>query len=317
MASEAVALSVVVPVFDEEEGLPTLYERLTQALTPLQIRYEVLLVDDGSRDRSWSIIEELHRKDLRVRGIRLSRNFGHQTAITAGVDLARGAAVGVMDADLQDPPEVLVEMWRRLLEGHDVVYAQRRRRAGEALFKRATAALFYRVVRTITSIDIPVDTGDFRVMSRRAVEGLKQIRERHRFMRGLVSWVGLRQLAFPYDRAARVAGTTKFPVRKMVSFAADAIASFSIAPLRLATGFGFLVSAAAFLYAGYAIYLKVVRNISLPGWASLMVAVVFLGGVQLLCLGIIGEYLGRVYDEVKARPLYVLDTIHADEQSDG
>lgn len=300
------ALSVVVPIFEEEQVLPVLHERLDAVLRAAGISYELVLVDDGSRDRSWELICAMREKSAAITAVRLSRNFGHQVAITAGLDVAAGAAVAIMDADLQDPPEVLLEMLARLNEGADIVYGQRTRRDGETAFKRFTASAFYRVIRTLTTVDIPADTGDFRVMSRRAIEAFKASRERHRFVRGMVAWLGFEQAAVPYERAARHAGVTKYPLRKMLAFALDAVISFSISPLRIATGFGLLVSLASFAYALYAIYLKIVLDISLPGWASLMVAVVFLGGVQLFCLGIVGEYLGRVYDEVKQRPLYLV-----------
>lgn len=301
-----ITLSVVVPVFNEAEVLPELYARLTTVLEGIGEPYEIVLVNDGSRDGSLELLHHLRDKDPRVTVVALSRNFGHQLAITAGLDHARGDAVVVMDADLQDPPEVLPRMVERWRQGFQVVYGARTRRHGEGLFKRGTAAVFYRVIRKLTAIDIPTDTGDFRLMDRRAVEALRSMHERNRFVRGMVPWLGFKTAAVEYERSPRAAGETKYPIHKMVRFALDAIFSFSIAPLRLATVFGFAVSAAAFAYAAWAIYLKVGRNVSLPGWASLMVAVVFLGGVQLISLGIIGEYVGRVYDEVKGRPLYVV-----------
>jgi dolichol-phosphate mannosyltransferase len=298
--------SLVIPVFNEEEVLPELYRRVTQVMVAAETSYELVLIDDGSSDKTWEIMQRLRASDERVSLVRLSRNFGHQIALTAGLEHARGETVVVLDADLQDPPELIprmLELWR---EGHDVVYGLRTRREGEGLFKRSTAAIFYRLIGRLTSVHIPADTGDFRLMSRPVVEALKRVRERNRFVRGLVAWVGFRQVALPYERAHRAAGETKYPFSKMLRFAVDAIISFSILPLRLATGFGFLVSFFSFAYAAHAVYLKVVTGESLPGWASLMVGIAFLGGVQLLCLGIVGEYLGRIYDEVKARPLYLL-----------
>jgi dolichol-phosphate mannosyltransferase len=303
---DAIEVSIVVPVFNEEEVLPALYDRVSGVMARSGASWELLLVDDGSRDRSLETMRELRARDPRVSVLELSRNFGHQVAISAGLDHARGAAVVVMDADLQDPPEVVLDMIARWREGCDVVYGRRRARHGERPFKRATAAAFYRLIRALTSVDIPADTGDFRLMSRRAVEALRRLRERNRFVRGLSAWVGFRQVSVEYDRAPRLAGETKYPLRKMVRFASDAIVSFSITPLRVATAFGFAVSFASFAYAAYAVYLKIVTGESLPGWASLMVAVVFLGGVQLLCLGILGEYVGRIFEEVKARPLYLV-----------
>lgn len=299
-------LSIVIPVYNEEESLPALAERLSAVFGGAALDYELVLVNDGSRDRSWSIMCALRERDPRITLVDLARNFGHQVAITAGMDCARGSAVAVMDADLQDPPEVVLAMLARIREGYDVAYGQRTVRQGETVFKRASAALFYRMLQRLTSVDIPLDTGDFRVLSRRAVEVLGAMREKHRFVRGMVAWLGFRQIAVPYDRAARHAGVTKYPLRKMLRFALDATISFSLVPLRLATWTGFLTALGCLGYAGYAVWAKLVGGVELPGWASLMVAVLFLGAVQLVCLGIIGEYLGRIYEEVKGRPLYVI-----------
>jgi polyisoprenyl-phosphate glycosyltransferase len=299
------AVSVVVPIFDEEPIVELLHRRVLETMERSGETWELVLVDDGSRDGSWEKMKALAALDARIVLVRLSRNFGHQLASTAGVDAALGEAVVLMDADLQDPPEVILEMVARWREGYDVVYGRRTSRRGESLFKRATAAAFYRIIRRLTSIDIPADTGDFRLMSRRVVEVLKGFRERNRFLRGMVAWIGWRQAAVPYERAERAAGKTKYPVRKMARFAADAIFSFSFAPLRLATGLGLAVSTLSFAYAVYAVLARAFGWGTVQGWASLMVAVVFLGGVQLVSLGIIGEYVGRIYDEVKRRPLYV------------
>jgi len=298
-------LSVVVPVFNEEENIPELYRRLLPVLEGCVSSFEVLFVDDGSRDRSWELVRDLAGRDGRVRGLKFSRNFGHQMAFAAGLEHARGEAVVIMDADLQDPPEVIPELVARFREGWDVVYAQRRRREGESAFKLLTAKAFYRLLRRITPVDIPLDTGDFRLMSRRAVEAFRRLGERHRFTRGLVAWLGFRQTGVLYDRAARHAGDTKYPLRKMMRFAIDAITSFSHVPLQLATWLGFAVSAFAFAYILVVLVLKVV-GISWPGYTSLMAAILFLGGVQLVMIGLLGEYLGRVYDEVKRRPLYLV-----------
>lgn len=306
-------LSVVVPAYNEEDSLETLHRRVTEVLDRTGEPFELVLVDDGSRDRTWERMRELQARDPRVVLVRLSRNFGHQIAVTAGIDAARGQAVVLMDADLQDPPEVVPEMLARWREGNDVVYGRRTRRLGETWFKRATAAAFYRLIGRLTSVDIPADTGDFRLMSRRVVEVMKQLRERNRFVRGMVAWVGYRQTAVEYERAERLAGETKYPLRKMVRFAMDAIVSFSFAPLRLATGLGLVVSAFSFAYAVYAVLARVFAWDVVHGWASLIVAVLFLGGVQLVCLGIIGEYVGRIYDEAKRRPLYIADVERAGE----
>jgi dolichol-phosphate mannosyltransferase len=300
-------LSIVVPVLNEGKAIRECHRRLVTVLEGVGATFELIFVDDGSVDDSLSLLRAIRTSDGRVGVISLSRNFGHQVAITAGIDHARGEAVVVMDADLQDPPELIPEMIQRWHEGADVVYGSRVGRRGESVFKRATASLFYRIIRGLTTVDIPKNTGDFRLMSRRAVDVFRAMRERHRFVRGMVPWLGFRQVPVPYERVPRYAGETKFPLSKMMRFAADAIFSFSLAPLQVATLLGSAVSIASFLYAGIAVYLRVVTGQAIPGWASLMVAVVFLGGVQLLSLGVIGEYLGRIYDEVKARPLYVVN----------
>jgi len=244
--------------------------------------------------------------DDRVRVVDLSRNFGHQIAITAGMDYARGQAIVIIDADLQDPPEVIAKLVARWREGYQVVYAVREHRMGETIFKKLTAAAFYRLIRRITNVDIPVDTGDFRLMDRAVVDSLKRIREKHRFVRGLVSWVGFRQTGVEYVRQERFAGETKYPLRKMLKFAFDGITSFSFMPLQMATYLGFGVSAMAFLAICWVLVEALVFHQTVPGWSSLMVAVLFLGGIQLLTIGLIGEYVGRIYDEVKQRPLYLV-----------
>jgi len=300
-------ISVVLPVFNEARVLPTLYTRLSDVLKALNEPYEILFVDDGSRDESLSCLKSLRAADATIKIISLSRNFGHQTAITCGLDHASGDAVILMDADLQDPPEViprLIEKWRG---GHDVVYAVREKRRGEGLFKRGTAALFYRLLRRLTQVDIPLDAGDFRLLSRRAVNAVRSSRERNRFVRGLVSWVGYRQTGITFTREERSVGETKYPFRKMLKFALDGITAFSFVPLQVATYLGLGISFFSFLYIAYAIYLKLFTDRTVPGWTSLMVAVLFLGGVQLIALGTIGEYIGRVYEEVKQRPLYLVD----------
>jgi len=303
--SEGPELTVVVPAFNEEESIRPMYKRLTAALDEVVHGFEIVFVDDGSRDATWEIISEVAEEDPRVRGIRFARNFGHQAALTAGVDAARGTAVVIIDADLQDPPEVVPELVARWREGYEVVYAQREEREGETWFKRTTAALFYRLLRAITNVDIPVDTGDFRLMGPRVVEAFRALPERNRFIRGLVSWLGFPQAAVSYRRQARLAGETKYPLKKMVRFALDGITSFSFFPLRLATWTGFAVSALAFIYIAVVILLKAL-GINWPGYTSIMASILFIGGVQLIMIGILGEYLGRVFDEVKKRPLYLV-----------
>ncbi|MEJ2581235.1 MAG: glycosyltransferase family 2 protein [Acidobacteriota bacterium] len=305
MKSDQPELSVVIPVYNEEINILPMYERLLVVLDGQVSGLEIIYIDDGSSDSSWEKISELAARDPRVRGLRFARNFGHQAALTAGVDTARGSAVVIIDGDLQDPPEVIPEMVDLWREGSEVVYGQREEREGETWFKLATAKIFYRLLRGITPVEIPVDTGDFRLMGPRAVEAFRAMPERNRFIRGLVSWIGFRQSAVMYRRQAREAGETKFPVRKMLRFALDGITSFSFFPLRLATWTGFAVSVFAFLYIVVVLVLKA-TGINWPGYTSLMASILFLGGVQLLMIGIMGEYLARIFDEVKRRPLYLV-----------
>ena len=309
-----VKLSVVIPTYNEESILPELYRRLTKVLENVGESYEVIYVNDGSTDKSLDIMKTFHSKNKRIKVLDLSRNFGHQIAITAGCDYARGEAVIVMDADLQDPPEVIPQLIKKWREGYDVVYAVREKREGEGYFKRVTASLFYRLIRKITDVEIPQDAGDFRLMSRRAIDGLKLTRERHRFVRGLVSWIGFNQTGVKFIREARYAGETKYPLKKMLKFALDGITSFSFMPLQLGVWAGLFVSLLSFLYALYAILVKILTNTPVSGWTSLMVAILFLGGVHLLTLGLIGEYIGRIYDEVKQRPLYLVKEFLCEEE---
>jgi dolichol-phosphate mannosyltransferase len=312
--SDGITISIVIPVYNEVEVLPVLYHRLTRVMEGLGESYEIIFVNDGSDDGSLPLLRDLRAGDERVKLLGLSRNFGHQLAITAGLDHSSGQAVVVLDADLQDPPEVipqLVEQWRK---GYDIIFAVREKRRGEGPFKRATAALFYRLLRRLTSTDIPVDAGDFRLMSRKAVDTLKSIRERSRFIRGLAGWIGFRQTSVPYVRDVRYAGTTKYPLKQMVRFAFNGLMAFSSMPLQLASYLGFVVSSVSFVYMAYAVWLKLFTDRTILGWTSVMVAVLFLGGVQLLCLGIVGEYLGRIYEEVKQRPLYIIDEVDGLDQ---
>jgi polyisoprenyl-phosphate glycosyltransferase len=299
-------LSVVVPVFNEEESLSELHTRLEAALAGKVACYEIVFVDDGSRDGSWAQICALSERDTRVRGVRFSRNFGHQMAFTAGLDHAHGQAIVIMDADLQDPPEVIPELVARWREGYEVVYAQRAKREGETVFKLITAAGFYRVLRTLTNVNIPIDTGDFRLMDRKAVDAYRRIREHHRLTRGLVSWLGFRQVGVSYLRAPRFAGETKYPLKKMLRLASDGITSFSYLPLQLATWAGVLTVLVALASIAVSVGSRLLGYYWTPEaiWVSLLAG---LGGIQLLGLGLIGEYLGRVYDEVRGRPLYLVD----------
>jgi glycosyltransferase involved in cell wall biosynthesis len=301
-------LSLVIPIFNEEEILPELGRRLKELLADLpQVAesWEVVLVNDGSLDRSLEMLKELARDDPRFKVLSFSRNFGHQIAITAGIDRAEGDAVVIMDADLQDPPEVVRDMVAAWQEGNDVVYGVRRSRRGETWFKKATAAVYYRLLGTLLGVSIPVDTGDFRLMARPVVIALRALRERHRFVRGMVAWLGFRQAAVYYDRAPRFAGTTKYPVRKMVRFAVDGITSFSVFPLRLATWLGGLAGLVAVATGAWAFYVKFYAYGVVPGWTTLMMFIAFGSSVQLFVIGIVGEYLGRIYEEIKRRPLYI------------
>ncbi|MGQ9496180.1 MAG: glycosyltransferase family 2 protein [Thermoanaerobaculaceae bacterium] len=300
-----VELSVVVPVYNEEETLHELARRLRQVLEGLVATWEILFVDDGSRDRSWEIILQLAQEEPRIRGLRFSRNFGHQMAFFAGIEHAKGDAVVIMDGDLQDPPELIPELLAKHRQGYEVVYAVRAARHGETLFKKLTAKIFYRLFARLTSLNLPLDTGDFRLMGKRAVEAFKRLPERHRFTRGLVTWLGFSQVGVAYERAPRYAGTSKYPLRKMLRLAFDAVTSFSHAPLQVATGLGFLVSGFAFVYIVVALAFKL-AGVFRPGYTSLMAAILFLGGVQLVMVGLLGEYVGRIYDEVKRRPLYLV-----------
>jgi dolichol-phosphate mannosyltransferase len=299
--------SIVAPVFNEEETLPEFYRRTRAVMDQLDGDCELILVFDGSRDRSPEIGRELRAQDPRVKLIIFSRNFGHQIAISAGIDYAEGDAVAILDSDLQDPPEVILELVKKWKEGYELVYAQRAKRKGETFFKLFTATFFYRLIRRLASIDIPPDTGDFRLIDRKVVLALRRLREHHRFMRGLSVWVGFKQTGVLYERQERFAGTTQYPLRKMIKFATDAITGFSYIPLQLATTIGLWISGLALISIPVVAILRFeYGNEFFGGQATTLISVLFLGGVQLIFLGIIGEYLGRIYDEVKNRPLYIV-----------
>jgi polyisoprenyl-phosphate glycosyltransferase len=301
-------ISVVVPLYNEALVVRETYQRLTEVLEGSQLDYEIIMVNDGSSDETPLIAKELCQKDSRIKLISFSRNFGHQIAITAGMDRASGQIVVIIDADLQDPPEVIIEMIKIWREGYQVVYGVRNKRKGESLFKLITAAMFYRVLRITTPVDIPVDTGDFRLMDRKVVEQLKQMRERSRFVRGMVSWIGFKQGKVEYTRENRLKGETKYPFKKMLKFAIDGILSFSQMPLKFSSAFGFLCSLISFLFIIYGFLGKYLYpETTIPGWTSIFVASLFLGGVQLMSIGILGEYIGRMYDEIKGRPLYITE----------
>ncbi len=305
--------SVVVPVYDEADGIDEFHARCSAAMTALGAPYEILYVDDGSRDGSWQRLEALRERDRAVRLVRLSRNFGHQIAISAGIAQTAGETVCVIDADLQDPPEVIAELVARWREGADIVYAVRRERRAESRFKTASAAAFYRFMRWLSEVDIPVDAGDFRLLSRRAADALTAMPEHDRYVRGMVAWLGFTTAEVGYVRNARYAGETKYPLTRMVRLALDGIMAFSVRPLRLATLAGFVVSASAFVAAVALIVLRLTGHLSVvQGWTSLAVLVLLLAGVQLITVGVLGEYVGRIYNEVRRRPLYLVR--HTDER---
>ena len=303
-------VSIVVPIFNEIDVIDACYERLSTVLKSLDgFEYELVFVDDGSTDTSHSRLLELQAKDKRLKVIHFSRNFGHQIAITAGVDMVNGDAIVVIDADLQDPPEIIPDMIEKWQDGYDVVYGVRRKRAGESRIKRGTAAFFYRMLRRFTNIEIPVDVGDFRLISSRAAVQMRQLREKDRFVRGLVSWIGFPQIGVAYDRDERYAGSTKYPFRKMLKFAIDGITSFSSVPLKLASWLGYIASLFAFIYL-LSVFIQKMMGHTVEGWATIMVAMLLLGSVQLICIGIIGEYIGRIFNETKCRPMYVIESIN-------
>ncbi len=299
-------ISIIAPIYNEIDNLDKLYERISQTMDASGESWELILVDDGSKDGSTEKIRQYAQKDPRVRAVIFARNFGHQIAVTAGLDYARGQAVVIIDADLQDPPEVITELIAKWREGFEVVYAVRAEREGESWFKLVTASLFYRLIYRITDVNIPLDTGDFRLIDRKVVDILCQMRERHRFLRGMASWVGFRQVGVTYKRAARFAGSTKYPLKKMVKFASDAITGFSYFPLQVATYMGFISAGLSILAIPVVIALRLAGSQAFFGQATTLIAVLFLGGVQLISLGILGEYIGRLYDEARGRPLYIV-----------
>ncbi len=301
------SISLLVPCYNEQEALLQSYQRIKKSIEILPYKFEIVFVDDGSKDDTWNIIKKIAAGDKAVKALLLSRNFGKEAAMSAGLRECTGDAVIILDADLQDPPELisaLVDIW--LSEKADVVYGQRRTRTGDTWMKRATAAAFYKTIRFVSDVDIPENTGDFRLMNRRATDAVLQLGEKHRFMKGLFAWIGYKQVAFHYDREARIAGTTKLNYRKLMHLAMEGITGFSTTPLRIATLVGFLVSLFAFMFGGWIILKTLMDGRDVPGYASLMVVVSFLSGVQLLSIGIMGEYIGRIFGETKNRSLYFI-----------
>jgi polyisoprenyl-phosphate glycosyltransferase len=309
MFREKLKLSIVVPVYNEEESLEETFRRLHQLRAKLsdELDSEFIFVDDRSTDGSSAILARLARENSHVKVVTFSRNFGHQIAITAGLDHAKGDYIAIIDADLQDPPELIEDMYRLARKGYDVVYGQRRSRTGESWFKKITAATFYRIMSYMCEMEIPVDTGDFRLISRRVADAVGQLRERHRYMRGMVPWVGFTSVAMPYDRQGRFAGRTKFPLRKMLGFAINAILSFSKKPLTVATRIGLATVLMGIIGALYMLYMKLFTSIPVPGLTAILVTIVIFGGVQIFLIGIVGEYIARIFEEVKGRPLYVIE----------
>ncbi len=301
-----ITYSIIAPIYNEIDNLPELYRRVKEVMDSANESWELILVDDGSTDGSTEKIRELAEADKTVRPVIFARNFGHQVAITAGWDYARGDAIVIIDADLQDPPEVILELAKKWKEGYEVVYAVRAEREGESWFKKFTAAMFYRLIYSITDVKIPVDTGDFRLMDRKVVNVLKQMRERHRFPRGMSAWVGFKQIGVEYKRAARVAGVTKYPFSKMLKLALNAITGFSYFPLQVATYFGFASAGISILAIPVVAAMRLAGSHFFEGQTTTLISVLFLGGVQLISLGVLGEYIGRLYDEAKGRPLYIV-----------
>lgn len=299
-------ISVIIPIHNEEENIPALYQRLAQVLGEMSVEYELLFVNDGSRDRSLVELRKLAESDPKVKYIDLSRNFGHQIAVTAGLDHCRGKAAVIIDADLQDPPELIRDLYQKHKEGFEVVYAKRRSRKGESMLKKVTARWFYRIMRRLTNIDIPLDTGDFRIIDRKVVEVLRQMPEQNKFLRGQISWAGFRQTFVEYDRDERHAGSTSYTYAKMFRFALDGITAFSEAPLRFITITGFIVSGLSFLLILYSLLSYFFLEGYVRGWASQMISFLFIGGIQLIGIGIIGEYIARIGANVRHRPVYIV-----------
>lgn len=299
--------SIVVPAYNEEEVIKESYLRLTKVMKLTNENYEIIFINDGSKDHTEYILKELCTIDAKVKLVNFSRNFGHQNAVTAGINYSSGDAIIIIDADLQDPPELIPEMIEKYKEGFDVVYGVREQRKGETAFKKATAAIFYRFLNKMTDTTaIPNDTGDFRLISRNICNSLKDIKESNRFLRGLTSWVGFNQIGIKYVRNQRFAGQTKYPLKKMIKFSLDAITSFSTKPLKISSYLGFIFSFAGFIYAIYAVIMNIFYNATLQGWTTLVVLICIIGGSNLIVLGIIGEYIARIYDETKKRPLYIV-----------
>ena len=305
-------LSVIIPVFNEEKNVALLHQRLTEVIQKISGSYELIFVNDGSRDNTLQLVKNISASDPHVKFINFSRNFGHQIAVTAGLDHCTGNSIVIIDADLQDPPELISEMYSKMKEGYDVVYAKRKSRKGETFMKKLTAKIFYRLLQRITSVTIPVDTGDFRIISHKIVKVLKQMPEQQKYLRGQIAWAGYKQTYIEYERQERHAGETGWPYRKMIRFALDGITSFSNFPLKFATFSGIIVFVISFILILYALYSRFVSKEFVAGWTSLMLVVLFIGGIQLLSIGIIGEYISRISANVRNRPLYIIEETNID-----
>ncbi len=308
-------LSIIIPIYNEEGNIPALIERLHTVVKQMNVPYEFIFVNDGSKDRSIELIKKIAEQDASIRYIDFSRNFGHQIAVTAGLDQSKGDRVVIIDADLQDPPELILEMSKKMDEGYEVVYAKRKARKGESWLKLFTAKLFYRILKAITSVNIPVDTGDFRIMDRKIVDVLKQMPEQNKFLRGQISWIGFNQTFVEYERNERNAGETGYTYKKMIRFALDGITGFSNFPLKFASICGFIVSGIAFVIMMYALYTRFITKDYIEGWTSIIISVLFLGGIQLISIGIIGEYISRLSSNTRKRPLYIIRESNIDEKT--
>lgn len=318
MTATSSLLSVIVPCFNEEAVIEHTHARLTAALGAITADFEIIYVDDGSRDRTAELLHQIQKEHRQVRVLRLSRNFGHQVAASAGIDYASGDAVVLIDADLQDPPEAIADMVAKWREGYHVVYGQRIDRTGESRFKLWTAHAFYRLINRLSEVPIPLDTGDFRLMDRSVVDALKKMREKHRMLRAMTSWVGFKQIAVPYNRSERFAGESKYPLRKMIGFALDGIVSFSAIPLKIVTSVGLAFSALSVIGILYAVAQRLLTDNWVPGWTLIFITVLLIGGLQFIFLGVMGEYIGRIYSEAKDRPLFlVMEELGFDKTSAG
>jgi len=308
-------LSIVIPIFNEEENIDSLINRLRTVVAQMQISCEYIFVNDGSKDDSFQLIKNLALADPAIKYIDFSRNFGHQIAVSAGLDLAAGDRVAIIDADLQDPPELIIEMFAKMDEGYEVVYAKRNNRNGESWLKKFTAKVFYRILKSITSVKIPVDTGDFRIIDRKVVNVLNQMPEHNKFLRGQISWIGFKQTYVEYDRKVRQAGSTGYTYKKMIRLALDGITSFSNFPLKVASICGFVVSGIAFIVMIYALYSRYISKDYVEGWTSTIISVLFLGGIQLISIGIIGEYISRLSENSRNRPLYIINETNINKEA--